>query len=138
MKNEDDVRRFGLDLADYFSPGDVLALIGTLGVGKTTLTKYIARGMDYYGEVTSPTFTVINEYRGGRMPIYHFDFYRLGNYEEFFESGGEEYIDGDGLCVIEWADIMPEILPNRTKCVFMNYAKGDEKGTGVRIYECTF
>ena len=93
----------------------MIALVGELGAGKTQFVKGFANGLGYAGEVTSPTFTLIHEYLGGRLPLYHFDFYRLENEAEAVGLGIEEYLLGDGACVIEWADRFPALLPANTR-----------------------
>ena len=110
-KNEDETRKLGLELGRRAEPGQIIALIGDLGTGKTTLTKYIAEGLGITEVVSSPTFTVIKEYESGRMPLYHFDVYRVGDPDELFNIGAYEYFDGNGLCVIEWADLIEDYLP---------------------------
>jgi tRNA threonylcarbamoyladenosine biosynthesis protein TsaE len=134
IRNEEDTRAFGLELAERLKPGDIVALIGDLGTGKTTLTKYIAEGLGVTDRITSPTFTIVSEYHTGRLPLYHFDVYRLESSEELFETGAEEYFDAGGVCIIEWADQIAEILPDDTICVFLEY--GDKEGE--RVYKCTF
>jgi tRNA threonylcarbamoyladenosine biosynthesis protein TsaE len=89
----------------------VVALVGDLGAGKTHFVKGLAAGLDFVSEATSPTFTLIHEYVGGRLPLYHFDFYRLDRAEEALRLGLEDYLDGDGVCVIEWADKFASLLP---------------------------
>ena len=84
--------------------------------------------------MTSPTFTIVSEYRSGRLPVFHFDVYRLESSEELFEIGAEEYFHAGGVCIIEWADRIADILPDETICVFMEY--GEQEGE--RIYQCTF
>lgn len=135
IKNEEDTREFGLALADELEPDDVLALIGDLGVGKTSLTKYIAEGLGVKENVTSPTFTIVAEHHSGRLPLYHFDVYRLESGKDMIDIGCDEYFDGGGVSVIEWADKVAEILPDRTKCIFMEYG---ENGGEERRYRCTF
>ena len=111
LNNEADTRALGHRIAEAAEPGDVVALIGDLGTGKTALTKYIAEGLGIKGDISSPTFTIVKEYRSGRLPLYHFDVYRLGSGDELIDIGAEEMLDGDGLCVIEWADIVADVLP---------------------------
>ena len=106
---------FGRQLAAELQPGAVLALTGELGAGKTCLVKGIARGLGVEQEVTSPTFTLIHEYRGGRLPLYHVDLYRLDSIEQAVGIGIEEYLPGDGVTVIEWAEKIESLLPPATK-----------------------
>ena len=97
----------------------MLALVGELGAGKTRFVQGLASGLGVPDKVfvRSPSFALINEYRGGRIPLYHFDFYRLDRADELGELGIEEYLDGDGACVIEWADRFPGALPKRTQLI---------------------
>ena len=134
LKNEDETRAFGLELGASLRKGDIVALIGDLGTGKTALTKYIAEGLGIRETITSPTFTIVQEYRQGRLPLYHFDVYRIGDPEEMYELGYEEYFYGDGVCVIEWADLIEELLPEYTTVIRIEYGKNQEE----RIYQCTF
>lgn len=134
LKNEDETRAFGLELGASLRKGDIVALIGDLGTGKTALTKYIAEGLGIQEVITSPTFTIVQEYRQGRLPLYHFDVYRIGDPEEMYELVYEEYFYGDGVCVIEWADLIEELLPEYTKTIRIEYGKNQEE----RIYQCTF
>jgi tRNA threonylcarbamoyladenosine biosynthesis protein TsaE len=109
----------GRDVAAGLHAGSVLALQGGLGAGKTHFTKGIAQGLfddlaDGLGgspEVTSPTFTLVHEYQGGRLPLYHFDFYRMGSEEEVLRIGWDEYLDEDGVVVVEWPDKFPNLIP---------------------------
>ena len=134
IKNEKDTEAFGLALADELKAGDVVALIGDLGTGKTTLTGYIAKGLGIKENVTSPTFTIVSEYHSGRLSLYHFDVYRLESSEELYEIGAEEYFYAGGVCVIEWADRIADVLPDDAKVIFIDYGEKD----GERIYRCTF
>lgn len=92
-------------------PGQIYTLIGDLGVGKTVFTQGVARGLGITEPVNSPTFTIVQIYEEGRMPFYHFDVYRIGDVEEMEEIGYEDYFYGEGLCLIEWANLIEEILP---------------------------
>jgi tRNA threonylcarbamoyladenosine biosynthesis protein TsaE len=131
IKSELDTREFGKELAKKLKPGDVVALIGDLGTGKTTLTKSIAEGLGITEMITSPTFTIVQEYTEGRLPLYHFDVYRLCDLEEMYELGYEEYFFGQGVCVVEWADQIMEIIPEDAIVIRIQYgAKEDE-----RIYD---
>ncbi len=134
IKNEKETENFGRRLGESLSAGDVVAMVGDLGTGKTTLTAYIARGLGIKETVSSPTFTIIKEYNSGRLPLYHFDVYRIGDPEELFNIGADEYFDGDGVCVVEWADLVAEELPENSKYIFIEYGEKE----GERIYKCTF
>ena len=134
IKNEKETENFGRRLGESLSAGDVVAMVGDLGTGKTTLTGYIARGLGIKETVRSPTFTIIKEYNSGRLPLYHFDVYRIGDPEELFNIGADEYFDGDGVCVVEWADLVSEELPENSKYIFIEYGEKE----GERIYKCTF
>lgn len=106
-----ETQEFGRMLGGLLKTGDVVALIGDLGSGKTCLIQGICAGLDVEDDVTSPTFTLINEYRG-RIPVAHVDLYRLEDAESVLDLGYDEYIDGDGVCLIEWADKFPDLLPD--------------------------
>ena len=134
IKNEKETENFGRRLGESLSAGDVVAMVGDLGTGKTTLTGYIARGLVIKETVSSLTFTIIKEYNSGRLPLYHFDVYRIGDPEELFNIGADEYFDGDGVCVVEWADLVSEELPENSKYIFIEYGEKE----GERIYKCTF
>jgi tRNA threonylcarbamoyladenosine biosynthesis protein TsaE len=111
-QSEADTERLGSLLAKVLPAGTVIALVGTLGAGKTRLVQAVAAALGVPGdEVTSPTFVLINEYPGGRLPVYHIDAYRLRDEDEFLELGPEEYYDGAGLTFIEWADRVENCLP---------------------------
>jgi len=129
LDSEDATRTLGLEIADALEPGDVVALIGDLGTGKTALTKYIAEGLGVKEEISSPTFTIIREYKSGRLPLYHFDVYRLGSGEELLDTGAEELIGGDGACVIEWADTVADVLPADSLVVSLGYGDSENERT---------
>ena len=134
INHEEETRAFGLALAQELKPGDVIALVGELGTGKTTLTRYIAEGLGMTEPIQSPTFTIIREHRSGRLPLYHFDVYRMNNPEEMLELGYEEYFFGDGVTVVEWADKIKELMPEHTRWIYLDYGKTDEG----RVYKCSF
>ena len=127
LDGEAATKEYGYRLAEEAVPGQVIALIGDLGAGKTTLTKYIAEGLGVTEHVQSPTFTIVREYRSGRMPLYHFDVYRIDDPDEMFEIGYEEYFYGDGLCVVEWADKIEELLPEDTRIIRLSYGGAEEE-----------
>ena len=113
--SERETYELGLALGREARPGEVYTLIGDLGVGKTVFTKGLAAGLGIKEPVSSPTFTILQEYEEGRLPFYHFDVYRIGDVEEMDEIGYEDYFYGDGVCLIEWADLIREILPEHYK-----------------------
>ena len=134
IKNEEETRRFAHELAAGLDPGDVLALIGDLGTGKTALTSYVAEALGIKRRVNSPTFTIVKEYTDGRMPLYHFDVYRVSDPDELFNIGIDEYFFGEGVCIVEWADLILDILPENTKYIYLAYGEKE----GERVYKCTF
>lgn len=120
----------GRELGAKAKPGEVYTLIGDLGVGKTVLTQGIADGLGITEPICSPTFTIVQVYEEGRLPFYHFDVYRIGDIEEMDEIGYEDYFYGDGLCMIEWANLIEEILPDSYKEITIE--KDLEKGFDYR------
>ena len=129
LNSEADTRALGLEIAEALEAGDVVALTGDLGTGKTALTKYIAEGLGVREDIISPTFTIVKEYRSGRLPLYHFDVYRLGSGEELLDIGAEEMLDGDGVCVVEWADIVADVLPEDSLLVSLDYGENENERT---------
>lgn len=127
IASEQETEQIGEAIGRAAEPGTVVALIGDLGTGKTTLTKSIARGLGVTETVTSPTFNIIREYKSGRIPLYHFDVYRIGDPDEMFELGYEEYFYGDGICVVEWADIIEELLPEDAVIIRIERGADEEK-----------
>lgn len=120
----------GRMLGESAAPGEVYALLGDLGVGKTVFTRGFARGLGITEAVTSPTFTILQIYEEGRIPLYHFDVYRIEEPEEMEEIGLDEYIDGDGVCLIEWAGRIEELLPQDVILVLIE--KDLDKGLDYR------
>lgn len=109
----EETRQLGAEIGRQAGPGDVYTLIGDLGVGKTVLTQGIAGGLGITEPVSSPTFTIVQVYEEGRLPFYHFDVYRIGDVEEMDEIGYEDYFYGEGVSMIEWGNLIEEILPER-------------------------
>lgn len=126
----DDTFVFGKKLGEAAEPGTVYTLVGDLGVGKTVLTQGLAEGLGITEAVNSPTFTILQVYEEGRLPLYHFDVYRIGDVEEMDEIGYEDYFYGDGVCLIEWANLIEEILPE--KYTEIRIEKDLEKGFDYR------
>ena len=122
---------FGEELGKNARPGQVYTLIGDLGVGKTVLTQGIAKGLGIDEAICSPTFTIVQEYHTGRMPFYHFDVYRIGWVEEMDEIGFDDYVYGEGLTMIEWANLIEEILPDHFWQIVIE--KDLEKGFDYRM-----
>ena len=109
----DDTHALGVTLGQQAKPGDVCTLVGDLGVGKTVLTQGIAEGLGITEPVNSPTFTIVQQYDSGRLSLYHFDVYRIGDVSEMDEIGYEDCFYGEGVCLIEWSQLIPEILPEQ-------------------------
>lgn len=127
---ERDTFALGKELGERASGGEIYLLHGDLGVGKTVFTKGFAEGIGISEPVTSPTFTIIQEYGDGRIPFYHFDVYRIGDVEEMYDLGYEDYFFGEGVCLIEWASRIKEILPE--ECGSIHIEKNLEKGFDYR------
>lgn len=108
-----DTYELGEKIGQMARPGMVISLTGDLGVGKTVFTQGLAKGLGIEEPVNSPTFTIVQVYEEGRLPLYHFDVYRIGDIEEMDEIGYEDYFYGEGVCLIEWADLIREILPEQ-------------------------
>ncbi len=109
----EETEQFGAQLAATLAPGTVLAYTGGLGMGKTAFTRGLARGLGFLGRVTSPTFTLVNEYEG-RMPLFHFDLYRINSSDELFDLGWDDYLDRGGVCAVEWSERIADALPPDT------------------------
>ena len=125
-----ETRELGRQMGTEAGPGDVLTLSGDLGVGKTVFTKGFALGIGVTEAVSSPTFTIVQEYHSGRLPLYHFDVYRIGDPEEMDEVGFDDYVYGDGVSLIEWAELIEEILPEKRTRILIE--KDVEKGFDYR------
>ena len=119
-ESPEETQRLGIGLGRLAQPGDLFMLVGELGAGKTCLTQGIAWGLDISGYATSPTFIVINQYMG-RLPLYHIDIYRLDSIEEVVDLGLDDYLYGNGVCVVEWADKAMNVLPPEHLLVEINY-----------------
>lgn len=130
---EKDTAKIGETLAREAKPGEIYLLEGDLGVGKTVFAKGFALGLGITEPITSPTFTIIQEYEQGRLPFYHFDVYRIADEEEMFELGYESYFFGQGVCLIEWASLIQGLLP--AECRTIRIEKGLERGFDYRRVE---
>lgn len=128
--SEKETYQFGYDLGRKANKKDVFCLLGDLGVGKTVFTQGFADGLEIEEPICSPTFTIVQEYQSGRIPFYHFDVYRIADVEEMEEIGYEDYFYGDGVCLIEWANLIVEILP--PKLTVIKIEKDLDKGFDYR------
>ena len=124
--SETETEAAGQALAAKLRPGDVVAYRGDLGAGKTAFTRGLARGLGCHGRVTSPTFTIVNEYEGP-TPLFHFDLYRLGGEEELWDIGWEDYLARNGVCAVEWSEMAPGALPENTVYVTLRRRPGAEE-----------
>lgn len=120
----------GQRMGERVKPGQIICLNGDLGVGKTVFTQGLAAGLGITGPVNSPTFTILQVYEEGRIPLYHFDVYRIAEVEEMEEIGYEEYFFGEGVCLIEWSDLIAEIIPEGS--VQITIEKNGERGFDYR------
>ncbi len=125
-----ETRAFGKKMGQEAKPGDVIALLGDLGVGKTVFTKGFAEGLEIDETINSPTFTILQSYDSGRIPLYHFDVYRIGDVEEMDEIGYEDCFYGDGVSLVEWAGRITDILPQ--DIIAVRIEKDPEKGFDYR------
>lgn len=113
-QNPEETAALGREIASTLGPGSVLGLVGGLGAGKTCLVQGILAGLGATRPASSPTFTIVHEYTSGRLPVYHFDFYRIRHPAELLDLGWDDYLDRGGVVIVEWADLYPELLPAGT------------------------
>ena len=128
--SEEETFALGEKIGREAIPGQVYTLLGDLGVGKTVFTQGVAKGLGISEPICSPTFTIVQVYEEGRMPFYHFDVYRIGDVEEMAEIGYEDYFYGEGICFVEWANLIEEIIP--TDRIQITIKKNPEKGYSYR------
>lgn len=128
--DELDTFDIGKKIGEKAKPGDIYALLGDLGTGKTVFSKGFAAGLEIREDIVSPTFTIVSQYLDGIMPFYHFDVYRIGDIEEMDEIGYEDCFYGEGVCLVEWANLIEEIMPKDTKWITIE--KDLEKGFAYR------
>ncbi len=115
LRTADNAHAWGLQLAPTLAAGDIIALCGNLGAGKTQITRGIVAGMESKADVTSPTFTLVHEYLDGRLPVFHFDFYRMESAAEVIGIGWDEFLTEPGVIIVEWADMFPDLMPPNTR-----------------------
>ena len=125
----DDTQVIAKEIADTLKGGEFIAMYGDLGAGKTAFVQGLAKALGITNHVTSPTFTIVNEYEG-RLPLYHFDVYRIADPDEMYEIGYDDYIDSDGVCVVEWAELIEDLFPD--KYYKLTILKDEDKGFDYR------
>lgn len=121
----EETERIGAQLASELPAGSIVAFTGDLGAGKTAFVRGMARGLGIDERVTSPTFTIVNEYEGGRRPLFHFDLYRLFDADELFDIGWEDYLSRGGICAVEWSERASEAMEN---CIRVDIVRGENEG----------
>lgn len=131
--NAEETFEFGKKVGQICKPGTVISLVGDLGVGKTVFTQGVAQGLEITEPVNSPTFTILQEYEEGKLPFYHFDVYRIGDIEEMEEIGYEDCFYGEGVCLVEWANLIEELMPEHYYRITIS--KDLEKGFDYRRIE---
>lgn len=134
--SERETEELGARLGSRLEPGAVVAFTGDLGAGKTAFTRGLARGLGISERVTSPTFTIVNEYEGGRLPLFHFDMYRLGSSDELFDIGWEDYLARGGVCAVEWSENVADALEEGT--ISVEIRRGASEGQRVITVEGVF
>ena len=130
--SREETEKIGALFADSLKGGEVVAFIGGLGMGKTCFTRGLAKGLGFDGDVTSPTFALINEYLGGRLNLYHFDMYRIESWEDLYSSGFFEYIEENGIVAVEWSENIENALPENT--VFVEIKALEDEKREITIY----
>ena len=126
----EETEKIGAALAQTLEPGAVIAYRGDLGAGKTAFTRGLARGLGYTDSVTSPTYTIVNEYLGGRLPLFHFDMYRLRSADDLWDIGWEDYLDRGGVCAVEWSENVEEAMEG---AITVSIAKLDDTRRSITI-----
>lgn len=115
--SRDETYTLGVKFGETAKQGDVFCLLGDLGTGKTVFTQGFAKGLGIHESINSPTFTIVQVYEEGRIPFYHFDVYRIADIDEMFEIGYEDYMYGTGVCLVEWSNLIEELLPKERKVI---------------------
>ena len=133
VNSEKMTEQLGTLMAQRLQPGDVIAYYGDLGAGKTAFTRGLAAGLGIRDRVTSPTYTIVNEYLSGRLPLFHFDMYRLGSADELFDIGWEDYLDRGGVCAVEWSEQVADAMPEDTVYVTITRRAEDERWRTITI-----
>ncbi len=131
--SEKETKEIAYNIAKNCKKGEIYCLCGDLGTGKTQFSKGFSKGLLINEDITSPTFTIVNEYINGRLPFYHFDVYRINDLEELYDIGYDEYFFGNGVCLIEWAELIKDIIPKNA--IWIKIYKNLEKGDNYRVIE---
>ena len=131
-RSPEDTFSLGRAFGEKAGPGEIYCLDGDLGAGKTVFAQGFARGLNVAEAVNSPTFTIVNVYESGRIPLYHFDLYRIEEPEEMEEIGYEDYFFGEGVCLVEWSELVPEIIPEHARHIRLNRSR-KEGETNIRL-----
>ncbi len=126
-----ETRAVAAKLAEKLNSGDVIAFRGSMGMGKTCFTAGLAEALGFCGDITSPTFALVNEYRGGKLNIWHFDMYRIENWEDLYSTGFFDYLEMDGITLIEWSENIESALPNNT--ITISFEKMEENGRKITV-----
>ena len=132
-KSPEETEKLGAALAEKLLPGTVIAYRGDLGAGKTAFTRGLARGLGCREQVTSPTYTIVNEYLGGRLPLFHFDMYRLSSADDLWDIGWEDYLDRGGVCAVEWSEQVAGAMPADTVYVTIARRPEDDRWRTITI-----
>ncbi len=132
-QSPEETEQVGAALAARLQPGQVVAFRGPLGVGKTAFTRGLARGLGVAGPVTSPTYTIVNEYRSGRLPLFHFDLYRIADYDELYAIGFFDYLDRGGILAVEWSENIPELADELENVININIQKLSENERRITV-----
>ena len=126
----EETENIGFILGQILTPGAIIAYRGDLGAGKTAFTRGLARGLGYAEPVTSPTYTIVNEYLGGRLPLFHFDMYRLGSSDDLWDIGWEDYLERGGVCAVEWSENVEDAMEN---AIYVTIEKTGEDARRITI-----
>lgn len=124
-RSPEETENIAFELAKSLNPGDIIAFSGDLGAGKTAFTRGLARGLGISEPITSPTFTIVNEYDSGRLPLFHFDLYRLNSEDDLFDIGWEDYLERGGVCAVEWSENAPGLMKDAIRVSILKSEESD-------------
>ncbi len=129
----EDTEKISFDFAKKLIGGEVIAFIGGLGMGKTCFMRGLAKGLEFSGDVTSPTFAIVNEYRGGRLPIFHFDMYRISSFDDLYSTGYFDYMEENGVIAIEWSENISSVLEDNT--IYIKFERIDDLTRKITVFD---